>query len=157
MDFENLVQMINEIPPLKKHFFGILESKCQASAFVPPRTRGFAIFYSPAGNDQDDIGHFSCLFYQNKHVYFFDSYGIEPSKYGLKNVDDFNKVQVQPYGSCACSLFVLFFAYQALYIGAPNVVAKYFSAHSHLENQNIVYKWIRQFKPVSNSLKTCEA
>ena len=144
--------IINKIPHLRDKFFGIVDN---FDASMKAITDGFWILFI---DNDNKIGHYTCIYQKSNQLYFFDSRGRSPQDYGLKLQCQFNLNAYQTQDSCTCALFCIYFAHICT-INMCNpflIINSQFCSSNLWVNEHIVVRWIAQYHPTAQALLKCK-
>jgi hypothetical protein len=104
-------------------------------------------------NADGQMGHWTALYIKNKHAYYFDSYGVQPSLYVLKFIKnnklklvEYNNNDIQDYHDISCGFYCLAFimAMKKLKYKSINNFTKLFNNDTKT-NINILQHFIRTY------------
>jgi len=138
MDFQQVNGLVASIYPLRKYFRGIITEFHQS---MVQDSIGFWIYYIQS----KPIGHYICIFEQNTKIFVFDSFGLDPTQYGLYIEGDYNNIPIQSDTSKNCGKFCLFFAFHSLFFPPHTVVSRYFQPKHYRFNEIILKSWLMKF------------
>lgn len=149
MDFNWIVTAVHSVPGLQQHFGGVVE---QLPTSGRPKT--FYVLY--VNVHQLEIGHYVGVWFDaNEELVFFDPMGEAPSHYSIRMPSNvtYNQRQVQPYDSCSCGAFVLYWASECIKGRATRRLFP--SNQSLIANQNQVLQWLHHYIQLPLNLTKC--
>jgi len=115
-------------------------------------TSGIYIVYT--GTQFESVAHFILILWRDRVLYFFDSYGRNPSQINdlLKKfmkrfpaeIVEFNTVQVQSEQSCICGLWCFYVASKLVDNFSLESIVDSFSPTDWKKNDDIIFAWAKK-------------